>query len=183
MHASHEYTEAYCAYQIWRSEIRNCVTCRISPETSPKARILILVSGSAAFVVLGTRYICAFAFGAINTDIHLDESDGCNGFCACGGAGGWAGACAPSDCPARSTSGAPRLHQMHPAGGRARDGLPSCLGYMRRSSGFPQLGMGRRLGRFSGVCGCPCLGSATRPGGPDAPRLGNRCGGRRPSAV
>ena len=145
-------------------EIRNCVTCRISPETSPKARILILVSGSAAFVVLGTRYICAFAFGTINTDIHLDESDGCNGFCACSGAGGWAGACAPSDCPARSTSGAPRLHQMHPAGDRARDGLPSCLGYMRRFSGFPQLGMGRRLGRFSGVCGCPCLGSATRPG-------------------
>jgi hypothetical protein len=28
--------------------------------------------------VLGTRYICAFAFSALHTDIHLDESDGCS---------------------------------------------------------------------------------------------------------
>ena len=35
----HEYTEAYCPCQIWRSKIRYyCVTCRISLETSLQAR-------------------------------------------------------------------------------------------------------------------------------------------------
>ena len=90
------------------------VTCDVSHislrRRSSASRILILVSGSAAFVVLRDQIHLRSRFSAPHKDIYLDESNGCFGFWACGGAGGWAGACASSDCSARSASGASRLH-------------------------------------------------------------------------
>ena len=57
-----------------RSVIIVCDVSHISCD------VALLVSGSAAFVVLGTRYICAPAFSALHTDIHPNENDGCDGF-------------------------------------------------------------------------------------------------------
>ena len=90
------------------------VTCDVSHislrRRSSAPRILILVSGSAAFVVLRDQIHLRSRFSAPHTDIHLDASNGCFGCWACGGAGGWAGACAPSDRSACSAGGASRLH-------------------------------------------------------------------------
>ena len=61
----HEYTEAYCPCQIWRSKTRYyCVTCRISLETSLQARRAFWSAAPPRLSCIGTRYICALAFSA-----------------------------------------------------------------------------------------------------------------------
>ena len=73
----------YTDPDVIRKNMPNLAKREISLRRRPSAsRILILVSGSAAFVVLRDQIHLRSRFSAPHKDIYLDESDGCFGFCA-----------------------------------------------------------------------------------------------------
>ena len=103
-------------------EARSAISDDVSPylclRDTPSARAF--GSWSAApprLSCLGTRYLCAPAFGAtLASGVSLYVRDGCSENCDCGGTGKRSSTRIASNCPARLTIGAAPLHKPRALG-------------------------------------------------------------------